>query len=136
MVGDLHKLTATEARALLLKGTITSEDLIRSCLSRIEAREPDVAAWEYLDPALAIRQAQACDRLPTSARTTRQLHGIPVGIKDICDTADMPTCYGSRARLGHRPEDVEIALDIDRYDFAIRVHCEDGRPVARMERPA
>jgi 2-phosphosulfolactate phosphatase len=40
------------------------------------------------------------------------------------------------ARLGHRPEDVEIALDIDRYDFAIRVHCEDGRPVARMERPA
>jgi len=40
------------------------------------------------------------------------------------------------ARLGHRPEDVEIASIIDRYDFAIRVHCEDGRPVARMERPA
>jgi len=103
MVGDLHKLTATEARALLLKGAITSEDLVRSCLSRIEAREPDVAAWEYLDPALAIRQAQACDRLPASARTAGLLHGIPVGIKDICDTADMPTCYGSRARFGHRP---------------------------------
>jgi 2-phosphosulfolactate phosphatase len=40
------------------------------------------------------------------------------------------------ARLGHRPEDVEIALDIDRYDFAIRVDCEDGRPIARMERAA
>src|SRR4051812_46281231 len=40
------------------------------------------------------------------------------------------------ARRGHWPEDVEIALDIDRYDFAIRVDCEDGRPIARMERPA
>ncbi len=40
------------------------------------------------------------------------------------------------ARPGHRAEDVEIALDIDRYDFAIRVGCEDGRPVARIERPA
>ena len=40
------------------------------------------------------------------------------------------------ARPGHRPEDVEIALDIDRYDFAIRVDCEDGRPIARRERPA
>ena len=40
------------------------------------------------------------------------------------------------ARLGHRPEDVEIALDIDRYDFAIRVECQNGRPIARLERPA
>jgi 2-phosphosulfolactate phosphatase len=38
-------------------------------------------------------------------------------------------------RPGHRPEDVDIALDIDRYDFAIRVDCGDGRPIARMERP-
>jgi 2-phosphosulfolactate phosphatase len=40
------------------------------------------------------------------------------------------------ARLGHRPEDVEIALDIDRYDFAIRVECQNGRPIARLERTA
>src|SRR5882762_5008906 len=40
------------------------------------------------------------------------------------------------ARVGHRPEDVEIALDIDRYDFAIRVDCDSARPIARMERPA
>lgn len=103
MTDDLYKLTATEARAQLLKGTITSEALIRSCLSRIEAREPDVAAWEYLNPTLAIEQAQARDRLAAGARSAGLLHGIPVGIKDICDTADMPTCYGARARLGHRP---------------------------------
>jgi 2-phosphosulfolactate phosphatase len=44
--------------------------------------------------------------------------------------------FYDHARLGHRPEDVEIALDIDRYDFAIRVDCEGGRPIARIERPA
>jgi Asp-tRNA(Asn)/Glu-tRNA(Gln) amidotransferase A subunit family amidase len=103
MIDDLYRLTATEARALLRKGSITSEALVRSCLSRIEAREPDVAAWEYLNPALAIQQAQARDRLPVDARGATPLHGIPVGIKDICDTADMPTCYGSRAHLGHQP---------------------------------
>jgi 2-phosphosulfolactate phosphatase len=44
--------------------------------------------------------------------------------------------FYDHARLGHRPEDVEIALDIDRYDFAMRVDCEGGRPIARIERPA
>jgi amidase len=103
MADELYKLTATEARALLLKGTITSEALVRSCLSRIEAREPNVAAWEYLNPSLAIKQAQERDRLPADVRTNGFLHGIPVAIKDICDTSDMPTAYGSRARLGHQP---------------------------------
>jgi Asp-tRNA(Asn)/Glu-tRNA(Gln) amidotransferase A subunit family amidase len=96
-------LTATEALALIRKGAIASEDLIRSCLSRIEEREPNIGAWEYLDPSLAIRQARERDSLSSESSVGSLLHGIPVGIKDICDTADMPTCYGSRARLGHRP---------------------------------
>jgi Asp-tRNA(Asn)/Glu-tRNA(Gln) amidotransferase A subunit family amidase len=103
MVDDLCRLTATEARALILKGSTTSEALIRSCLSRIEAREPNVAAWEYLNPTQVIKQAQDRDRLSADTRADGLLHGIPVGIKDICDTADMPTCYGSRARIGHQP---------------------------------
>jgi Asp-tRNA(Asn)/Glu-tRNA(Gln) amidotransferase A subunit family amidase len=103
VMSELHRMTATQARALLAKGSISAEELVRSCLARIEAREPNVAAWQYLDPALAIGQARAVDSLAADARASRPIAGIPVGIKDICDTADMPTAYGSRARLGHRP---------------------------------
>lgn len=103
MAGELHRLTATEAFALMQKGAISSEDLVRSCLSRIEEREPNVGAWEYLDPGLAIRQARVRDGLAAQAGVRDPLHGIPIGIKDICDTADMPTCYGSRARLQNQP---------------------------------
>lgn len=99
----LYRLTANEARNLLRKGEITSEELVRSCLGRIEEREADVGAWEHLDPGLAIGQARVRDEATRDGNGVGALHGIPVGIKDICDTADMPTCYGSRACLGHRP---------------------------------
>jgi Asp-tRNA(Asn)/Glu-tRNA(Gln) amidotransferase A subunit family amidase len=103
MADELYKLTAAEALALMRKGEISSEALTRSCLSRIEAREPNVGAWEYLDPGLALKQARARDAFASRALAGDRLHGIPVGIKDICDTADMPTCYGSRTWLQHRP---------------------------------
>lgn len=95
---DLHALTATEAMRALSDGSITSEALVRACLDRISAREPQVGAWEYLDAEQALAQARACDR-----RATRGvLHGVPIGIKDIIDTHDMPTCYGSPIYAGHR----------------------------------
>jgi amidase len=103
MTGELHKLTATQACGLLTKGQVSAEELVSACLARIEEREPNVAAWQYLDPALAIRQARAIDGMSADRRAKMAIAGIPVGIKDICDTADMPTAYGSRARLGHRP---------------------------------
>jgi amidase len=101
--GDVCRLSASEAVRLQRRGAISAEELVRACLRRIEEREPAVAAWEYLDPALAIAQARACDRLRRDGGEGGPLHGVPVGIKDICDTADMPTTYGSRAHLGHRP---------------------------------
>jgi Asp-tRNA(Asn)/Glu-tRNA(Gln) amidotransferase A subunit family amidase len=102
-MGDLHKLTATQARSLLAKRQVSAEELVLACLARIETREPNVAAWQYLEPSLAIAQARAIDGMSAEQRARLSIAGIPVGIKDICDTADMPTAYGSRARLGHRP---------------------------------
>lgn len=103
MADDLYKLTASRALGLIRSGEISSEALVRSCLSRIEDLEPNVGAWEYLDPGLAIDRSRARDALAAQSGTAAPLHGIPVAIKDICDTADMPTCYGSRAHLRHQP---------------------------------
>jgi amidase len=96
---DPARLTARDAASRIAAGSLTSEALVRACLERIAAREPEVMAWQHLDPEQAIAAAQACDRGPARG----PLHGIPVGVKDIMDTADMPTTYGSRAYPGNRP---------------------------------
>ncbi|MCC7417494.1 MAG: amidase [Acidobacteria bacterium] len=80
-------------------GTITAETLVRSCLERIEAREPDVGAWTFIDRDGAIAAARAIDRQPGSGL----LRGIPIGVKDVVETAGMPTGYGSLIYHTHRP---------------------------------
>jgi amidase len=91
-------LSASEAVARIEAGTLTSEALVRACLERIAEREPTVRAWAYLDPELALAQAKAAD-----AAKGGVLRGVPVGVKDIIDTHDMPTSYGSPIHAGHRP---------------------------------
>ncbi len=93
-----YQLSAVEAASRIAGGTLTSEDLVRSCLERIEAREGQIQAWEFLDPDLAVAQARRADRVPAKG----QLHGLPVGIKDILDTADMPTAWGASDLFGER----------------------------------
>ena len=95
----LHELTGVEAAQAVAAGTITSEALVTACLARIRAREESVRAWEYLDPEAALAQARARDRSPAQG----PLHGVPVGIKDLIDTSDMPTGYGSPIYAGHQP---------------------------------
>ncbi len=99
MSKPLHMLTASEAATLIARGEISSEALVRSCLERIEAREPDVGAWAYLDRDRAVAAARLLDA--TSSKGL--LHGVPVGFKDIVDTADLPTAYGSSIYHAHRP---------------------------------
>ena len=95
-----HRLSAAEAARRIARGELTSEALVASCLERIAAREQAVQAWAWLDADLALRQARALDREPAR----RPLHGVPAGIKDIFDTADMPTEYNSPIYRGHRPK--------------------------------
>ena len=94
----LNKLSATEAAARIAAGKLKSEALVAACLERIGQREKDVQAWAFIDPELALAQARARDKEP---RRTR-LHGVPVGVKDVFDTADLPTEYGSPIYRGNR----------------------------------
>jgi len=95
----LNKLTATEIVAATVAGSTTCEAVARACLERIAAREPQVRAWTHLDPDRVIAQARALDRAPPRG----PLHGVPFGVKDIIDTCDFPTEYGSPIYRGHRP---------------------------------
>ena len=93
-----NSLTAAEAGRLLDAGKLTSEELVGDCLERIAAREPVVKAWDHIDPEHALAQARLLDRTPRRSA----LHGVPVGIKDIFDTEDMPTAHGFRPYHGRR----------------------------------
>ncbi len=95
----LHDLSAAEAVDLLSRGQVSAEALVRGCLDRIAAEEPRIGAWAFLDEELALAQARRIDRM--SPRPP--LGGLPVGVKDIIDTADMPTECGSPAWRGRRP---------------------------------
>ena len=88
-----------EAVALLSRRELSAEELVRRCLARIEEREPLVQAWEVLDAEGALREARRIDGL----RDRPLLCGVPVGVKDLIDTADLPTAYGSMRHRGHRP---------------------------------
>src|SRR5580765_5660839 len=100
---DLHLLSATEGARLIRDGIISSEQLIDACLTRIGDVDPQVEAWAFLDPDHALAQARAADVLRLSGQPIGALHGVPVAIKDIFDTADMPTEYGSVLYSGRTP---------------------------------
>ena len=95
----LNTLGAVELARRLARREITAQALLEDCLERISAREPEVQAWAFFDAERAREQARALDAGPVRG----PLHGLPVGVKDIFDTFDMPTEYGSAIYRGHRP---------------------------------
>lgn len=82
---------------------LSAEELVQSCLARIAAHEPEIGAWAFLDPGLALAQAREADKRRRAGRPIGPLDGIPVGLKDIFDTRDMPTEMGSPIHEGRRP---------------------------------
>ena len=99
LASRLHTLTATEIVQAIAAGKTTCEMVAQACLEHIHAREPHVQAWQYLDPAQVLAIARQLDQRSTQG----PLHGVPFGVKDIIDTCDMPTEYGSPIYCGHRP---------------------------------
>jgi Asp-tRNA(Asn)/Glu-tRNA(Gln) amidotransferase A subunit family amidase len=103
MASDVTALTAVEAATEIARGAISAEDYMRACLKRIAAVDGEVHAFIHLDPDHALAQAQALDQRKANGGRIGPLHGIPVGIKDIFDTADYPTEFGSPIFAGRRP---------------------------------
>ena len=91
-------LSALELSNLLSKGDITADELAKSYLKRIEKFEKDVKAWAFFDSNFVLKKASECDNLKNIGRPIGPLHGIPIAIKDIFGTDEMPTECGTILR--------------------------------------
>ena len=96
----IHALGLCAMADAVRQGRLRSVDLVQACLERIAEREPLVHAWAWLDPEAALARARELDRRPPSG----PLHGVPIAVKDIIDTVDMPTECGSPIYRGRRPD--------------------------------
>lgn len=107
----LANLTALQVRDEIARGAFKAVEVVEACMARIEEREPAVRAWEHLDRDYAMRQAEAADRYRATGRATGPLHGVPIGLKDIVDTRDLPTENGTVFDKGRRPIDDATVVD-------------------------
>jgi Asp-tRNA(Asn)/Glu-tRNA(Gln) amidotransferase A subunit family amidase len=102
-VSELHWASAGEIARLVREGVVSCVDVMNACLRRVREVDDAVQAWAFLDPDYALEQARAADEFRLSGRPIGPLHGVPVGLKDIIDTADMPTENGSPLCAGRTP---------------------------------
>jgi Asp-tRNA(Asn)/Glu-tRNA(Gln) amidotransferase A subunit family amidase len=100
---EITSLPAAEAARAIADGELLAEELVDACLRTIEAREPDVQAWQALDAAHVREQARAAEETRRGGGFVGPLHGVPVAIKDNIDTADLPTEDGTVLHAGRRP---------------------------------
>ena len=102
---NVVQMGAAEAAKAIREGHTTSEELVSACLEQIEAHEEKIGAWAHLDPDLAMSQARDADQAREEGKALGPLHGIPVGVKDIFDTQDLPTEDGTSLHSGRQPPD-------------------------------
>lgn len=114
-MSDPSRLPAHELAAALRERALRAIDVTEACLARITARDERIHAWACVDADYAKRQAAALDTAPIQG----PLHGVPIGVKDIFDTAELPTEYGSPIYRGHRPVADAAAVALARAAGAI-----------------
>ncbi len=120
-MSDPALLSAVEAARRMRAGTLSATGLMEALLDRIAAREPVVRAFAWLDPALARRAAARADAAAQAGRAPGPLRGLAFGVKDVLDTADMPSQYGSAVWAGHRPRADAAAVALARRAGAIAI---------------
>lgn len=112
---DPAALDAVAALEAMRAGRLSSEALVRACLDRIAARDETVRAWSHLDAEAALSAARAADRKTPAGL----LHGLPVGVKDVIRTADLPTRMNSPHHQADGPTQDAAAVEILRHHGAI-----------------
>lgn len=115
----LHDMTASAAAAAIRAGSLSSEALVRGCIDRIAETDERIKAWAFFDPRRALAQAREADRRQAAGVPLGPLHGVPVGVKDIFDTADMPTENGTVLHVGRQPARDAAAVELLRLSGAI-----------------
>ncbi len=115
----LNTLSANAAAAAIVSGDTTSVALVEACLDCIESKDALVSAWVFVDVELALAQARDADAASGAGKPVGPLHGVPVGIKDIFDTADMPTECGSDLYRNRQPHQDAEAVSLLRGAGAI-----------------
>lgn len=97
--------SATQMIAEAISGAVSAHALVDEMLTRIDKHDRALKAWAHVDPTLARDQAAALDKAREAGRTPGPLHGLPIGLKDIIDTADQPTQLGSEIYEGRQPQE-------------------------------
>ena len=111
----LNRLGALDAARKLQRRELTAVQLVRACFARIEQRENTIHAWTALQKQAALDHAEMLDRSPLRG----PLHGLPIGVKDLFDTVDLPTRYGSPIYERHHPGLDAAAVALCRHAGAI-----------------
>lgn len=109
-MNPLLRLSALELRDRLARGALRAVELAEACLAEIERREPEIRAWKWLDGDHVLQQARALDEHRGRGRPVGPLHGLPVAVKDIIDTADIPTENGTALDAGRVPSEDAFAV--------------------------
>ena len=107
---DLESLSATQAIKALSNREIKATDLLLSCLDRIGHKESLVKAWASLGKENALLRAKQLDK----GAFQGLLHGLPIGVKDLYDTYDLPTSYGSPIYANHYPSSDAVSVSLMR----------------------
>lgn len=124
-----NELEAWEAAALIARRELGAEALLLACLERIAERESTVRAFAVLDADAALARARALDAGPLRG----PLHGLPLGVKDLFDTADLPTSYGTAIHAGHRPAADAAAVALCLEAGAVLVGKTETTELATMQ---
>jgi len=100
---NYYKMNLTDAAAAIKNERISSVELVKDCLARIDAIDGSIEAWTYLNRENALKEAALADQKARTGEPLGALHGVPIGVKDLFETAGMPTEYGSRLWEGNVP---------------------------------